>query len=71
MSLRVQKSWQQIGSPEQPGNHKAPGLGQIVGITEEHLARAAELGGNPIVVLGHHESSGFVAKWEILEMRAE
>ena len=69
MSLRIQKRWTQIGQPQKPGYHSAPGIGNIVNITQEHIATAESLGGNPVVLLGHSESSSMVPHWEILEIK--
>ena len=68
MSLRIQKSWAQLGNPQQPGTHSAPSVGKIVGLTPEHIEEAARLGGNPTVVLAHSEASGMVAQWEIVSI---
>jgi hypothetical protein len=66
MSLRIQKSWIQLGNPQQPGTHSAPGVGKIIGLTQEHIDAAARLGGNPTVVLANSDSSGMVPQWEIV-----
>ncbi len=68
MSLRIQKSWIQLGNPQQPGTHSAPGVGKIIGLTPEHIEAAARLGGNPTVVLAHSEASGMVPQWEIVSI---
>jgi hypothetical protein len=68
MSLRIQKSWTQLGNPQQSGTHSAPGVGKIIGLTPEHIDTAARLGGNPTVVLAHSEASGMVPQWEIVSI---
>jgi hypothetical protein len=70
MSLRIQKSWTQLGSPAQPGAHNVRGVGKIVNLTQEHIETAARYGGNAVVVLGHHETSSMTPHWEIIEIRA-
>ena len=70
MSLRIQKSWTQLGSPKEPGTHSVRGVGKIVNLTQEHIDAAAEHAGKAMVVLGHHESSSMVPHWEIIEVRA-
>ena len=71
MSLRIQKSWTQLGSPTQVGTHAAPGVGKIVGITQEHLEEVARLDGKVVVVLTHHEASGMIPHWEIVSIAAQ
>ena len=68
MSLRIQKQWEQLGRPQTPGEHPVPGLGTLL-VSEPNLTQIGEAGANPVVVLAHHPESGFVAKWEIVEVR--
>ena len=70
MSLRVQKSWAQLGSPAVPGDHDVPGLGTVMGITAAQVEQARSLGDRAWVVLAHLDSDGFDAEWEIVEIRA-
>lgn len=70
MSLRIQKSWAQLGNPHEPGTHSVRGVGKIVNLTQEHIETAAKHQGNVMVVLGHAESSGMTPQWEVLEIRA-
>jgi hypothetical protein len=70
MSLRIQKSWAQLGNPTQPGTHSVRGVGKIINLTAEHIQAATQHNGNAIVVLGNVESSGMTPQWEILEIRA-
>jgi hypothetical protein len=70
MSLRIQKSWSQLGKPQQPGTYSAPGVGTILGLTQEHIDEVERLGGNVVVVLAHSESSGMVPEWEIISIAA-
>ena len=70
MSLRVQKSWAQLGNPTAPGDHDVPGLGTIVGVTAPQLQQARSLGDRAWAVLAHLDSDGFDAEWEIVEIRA-
>lgn len=69
MSLRIQKSWAQLGEPKEPGTHAVRGVGKIVNLTQEHIETAAQHEGNAIVVLGHHDTSSMVPHWEIIEVR--
>ena len=70
MSLRIQKSWAQLGNPQQPGTHSVRGVGKIVNLTQQHIEIAAKYEGNATVVLGHAETSGMTPNWEVLEIRA-
>ncbi len=70
MSLRIQKSWAQLGNPQEAGTHSVRGVGKIVNLTQEHLETVAKYQGNAIIVLGHVESSGMTPEWEVLEIRA-
>ena len=70
MSLRIQKSWAQLGSPQQPGTHSVRGVGKIVNLTQEHIETAARFAGSAVVVLGHADAPGMVPHWEIIEIRA-
>ena len=70
MSLRIQKSWAQLGNPQQPCTHTVRGVGKIVNLTAEHIETAAKFNGNATVVLGHAESTGMTPHWEIIEIRA-
>ncbi len=67
MSLRIQKKWSQLGSPPTPGTHNARGVGKIVGITAEHIEQAQKLG-DPMIVLGHRETSSMTPHWEIVQI---
>jgi hypothetical protein len=69
MSLRIQKSWAQLGSPKQAGPHSVRGVGKIVNLSETHISEAAALDGNANVVLTHADAPGMVPHWEILEIR--
>ena len=70
MALRIQKSWAQLGNPQEPGTHSVRGVGKIINLTPEHIETAAKFDGNAIVVLGHAETSGMTPEWEIVEIRA-
>ena len=70
MSLRIQKSWAQLGHPKKPGAHMVRGVGKIINLTQEHIETAAKFHDHAIVVLAHAESNGLVPNWEIIEMRA-
>lgn len=70
MSLRIQKSWTQLGCPTQPGSHNVRGVGKIVNITPEHIETATQLGTDAVVVLGHYETESMTPHWEIIEIRA-
>lgn len=70
MSLRIQKSWAQLGHPKEPGTHSVRGVGKIVNLTQEHIEAAAQHEGNAMVVLGHYESTSMVPHWEVIEVRA-
>jgi len=70
MSLRLQKRWSQLGSPQIPGTHNARGIGKIVDITAEQIAQAQQLG-DALVVLSHHETPGMTACWEIVQISAD
>ena len=71
VSLRIQRSWAQIGAPAQSGDHEVPGLGTVIGITPEQVEQAQSLGDRAWVVLAHLETDGFEAEWEIVEIRAQ
>lgn len=71
MSLRIQKSWAQLGNPTQAGTHAVRGVGKIVNLAEDHIAQAAAHGGKVMVVLGHADAPGMVPHWSIIELRPQ
>lgn len=68
MSLRIQKKWSQLGSPQVPGDHKVKGVGTIVGVSVEHIEELKTLD-DPVVVLEHVETSSLTPHWKILSIR--
>lgn len=70
MAIRIQKKWSALGAPATAGDHNAPAVGTIVGISDAHLQSVRESGDSEaIAVLEALESSGFDSRWQIVEIK--
>jgi hypothetical protein len=69
MALRIRKTWSQIGSPQAAGTHRVDGIGKIV-ITKEDMERAAESGGEAVLVLENRDDGALVPVWQVVEIGA-
>ena len=71
MALRIQKKWSQIPAPSAPAAEINAPFGTIVGLSEAHLREIENFGGEATLVLEALESTGFTARWGIVEIKKD